>query len=60
MGFLKVFGIALEWEDSKPYIDKIKYQGIHQIITWIKSVEMRNCNCPKFGYEVIIYHLKIA
>ena len=54
MGFLKVDGIALEWEDSKPYIEKIKIQGINQIITWIKSVELRNCNCPRFGYEVFI------
>jgi hypothetical protein len=52
MGFLKVFGIALEWEDSKPYIEKLKYQGITQIIRWIKSVESRTCNVPKFGYEV--------
>lgn len=52
MGFLKIFGIALEWEDSKEYIEKIKIQGINQIIKWIKSTDTRIIEVPKFGYEV--------
>ena len=53
MGFLKIFGNALDWEDSKQYFQKLKINGIFQIITWIKSTDTQINEITKFGYEVI-------
>ena len=52
MGFLKIYGLPLEWEDSKQYIQKLKNEGIFQIIRWIKSTDYKYSEIPKFGYEV--------
>ncbi len=52
MGFLKVFGNALEYEDSKKFFQRIKDQGIDQIITLINNTLARKSDNPKFGYEV--------
>jgi hypothetical protein len=51
MGFLKIFGRALEFEESKIYIEKIRKFAVRTIIEWIKSAKEKRC-IPKFGYEV--------
>ena len=52
MGFLEIFGKALEWEESKKYHEKIRENAIEVLIQWIKSVQHKKSK-PKFGYEVI-------
>ena len=52
MGFLQVFGRALEFEESKKHIKKIRENALITIIDWIKSAKEKRCT-PKFGYEVI-------
>ena len=52
MGFLQIFGRALEFEESKKHMKKIRKNALITIIDWIKSVKEQKC-CPKFGYEVI-------
>ena len=51
MGFLQIFGRALEWEESKKYHKKIRENAINTIIDWIKSAKEKKC-VGKFGYEV--------
>lgn len=51
MGFLQVFGRALEFEESKQHIKKIRENALVTIIDWIKSAKEKRCS-PKFGYEV--------
>jgi hypothetical protein len=51
MGFLQVFGRALEFEESKQYIKQIRENALITIIDWIKSAKEKRCS-PKFGYEV--------
>ncbi len=51
MGFLKVNGKPLSWEDSKKYHNYIKGEAIKQIIRWMNSITS-HCQGPKFGYEV--------
>merc|ERR1712032_827599 len=58
MGFLEVFGKALEWEDSKIYIDKIRQSALGVLIQWIKSVKDKRCQ-PKFGYEFEFHKIHI-
>jgi hypothetical protein len=53
MGFLKVFGRPLSFEESKVHFEKIKNGAVETIIDWINSSQGKRC-CPKFGYEVII------
>lgn len=53
MGFLQIFGIALEWEQSKKYLNKIRENALVTIIDWIQNAKIKKC-LPKFGYEVII------
>ena len=54
MGFLKVFGMVLEYEDSKKFFSKIKDQGIDQIANLINTTLMKKSENPKFGYEVLL------
>lgn len=51
MGFLKIFGKALEFEESKEYHDTIRRDALEKIITWVNLTKGKCC-CPKFGYEV--------
>lgn len=51
MGFLKVFGKPLDWEESKQHFDKIKDNAVDAIIDWLAVSKLKTC-CPKFGYEV--------
>lgn len=51
MGFLEIFGKALEWEESKQYHDRIRQNALVVLIDLIKSVKDKRCS-PKFGYEV--------
>ena len=52
MGFLKVFGRLLEFEESKQHFETIRNGAVDTIIDWMNSVSGKVC-CPKFGYEVI-------
>lgn len=52
MGFLQIFGKALEWEESKIYLNTIRENALITIIDWIHQTKGKKCN-PKFGYEVI-------
>jgi len=54
MGFLQVFGKALEFEESKKYLKKIRENALVTIIDWINSAKEKSC-CPKFGFEVRLY-----
>ena len=51
MGFLKIFGKALEWEESKQHHEKIKKEVVLKLIEMLKSTEGVTAH-PKFGYEV--------
>ncbi len=51
MGFLKIFGKALEWEESKQHFEKIKKDIVLKLIDMVKSTEGVTAQ-PKFGYEV--------
>jgi hypothetical protein len=53
MGFLKIFGRALDWEESKQYHKIIKDNALEKMLDFV--VQDQRC-CPKFGYEVIIIH----
>lgn len=56
MGFLKVFGKALEWEESKPYHHVVKENAVERIIEFVTA----NTTCyPKFGYEVEFHKIYI-
>jgi len=53
MGFLKINGKSLTWEESKKYHKHIKTEAVKQIIKWMKSInDSPGCKGPKFGYEV--------
>jgi len=51
MGFLKVLGRPLDWEESKIYFDQIRTNAVETIIDWIKGTNQTDCQ-PLFGYEV--------
>lgn len=51
MGFLKVFGRALRYEESKQYHKIIKDNAVEAIIYSIRKE--KKCS-PQFGYEVNI------
>lgn len=53
MGFLKVFGNVLEFENSKQYHNIVRMDATKKIIIWVNQVKDITC-CPKFGYEVSI------
>ena len=53
MGFLKIFGRPLDFEESKVHFDKIRKGAVETIIDWINSSRGKKCE-PKFGYEVNI------
>jgi hypothetical protein len=53
MGFLKIFGRAMDFEESKEHFDTIRRDALKKIIWWVNSTVNKNC-CPKFGFEVII------
>jgi len=53
MGFLKVFGRPLSFEESKVHFQKIRSSAVATIIDWINSSLGKRC-FPKFGYEVRI------
>ena len=48
MGFLKVFGRALLWDESKPHQKTVKDNAVKVIINAIKAE--KQCR-PQFGYE---------
>ena len=54
MGFLKTFGKALEWDESKEHIEKIKKDVVLKLIEMVRSSEGVTAY-PKFGYEVISF-----
>ena len=54
MGFLKTFGKALEWDESKQHIEKIKKDVVLKLIEMVRSSEGVTAY-PKFGYEVISF-----
>jgi hypothetical protein len=51
MGFLKVFGRILEFEESEVHFETLRREAVETIITWMESISGKVC-CPKFGYEV--------
>ena len=51
MGFLKVFGRPLHWDESKEFHKIIKKDALEKIISWIEKTIDLKCY-PKFGYEV--------
>ncbi len=53
MGFLKTFGRALDWEESKKHFENIRNDVVYKIIDWIKSAEKIK-SVPRYGYEVKI------
>lgn len=55
MGFLKIFGRALNFEESKEYFDFIKDSAFETVIQCILSTKDKKC-CPKFGYEVFVIY----
>ncbi len=54
MGFLKIFGGTLDWEEIKPHLEKLKKDVVFQYIDAVKSVEGVTTH-TKFGYEVNYY-----
>ena len=59
MGFLKIFGHPIEWEESKKYFHIIKKDALEKIIYWIKTVK-EEIHSPKFGYEVDFFNKSIG
>lgn len=59
MGFLEIFGKALEWEESKKYHDIIRQSALSNLINFIKINKEKKCcseeSMAKFGYEVNNY-----
>ena len=51
MGFFKIFGKALEWEECKQHLQEIKKDIVFKLIDMVKSTEGVTTQ-PKFGYEV--------
>ncbi len=52
MGFLQVFGLPLDWEDSKIYIEGIRNNAIETLIDWMQSTINTKGSTPLYGYEV--------
>ncbi len=57
MGFLKIFGRALEYEESKPYHEIIKKSFIKYTIETIKNEKY--CRKPLFGTEFEFHKIKV-
>ena len=36
MGYLKVFGRPLQWEESKQHFETVRKDALYKIIDWIK------------------------
>jgi hypothetical protein len=57
MGFLKIFGDPLNFEESKQYFDTIRKDALNKIIDWISNLKDLKC-CPKSGFEVSFFVIK--
>ncbi len=55
MGFLKIFGRVLSFEESKEYFEMIREGAIESFLQWIIIIKNNKC-CPKFGYEVDFFN----
>jgi hypothetical protein len=52
MGFLKIFGKPLQFEESKEYHEIIRKDAMKKFISWISNLKNVECLDPKSGFEV--------
>lgn len=49
MGFLKIYGRALNWDESTNYFQLLRDNTVQNVISYL---ETEPNSSPKFGYEV--------
>ena len=59
MGFLKIFGKALDFYESEKYFKIIKDSFVKYVIHAFKEIKTKNYNIPLFGYEIELHSIHI-
>ena len=59
MGFLKIFGKALDFYESEKYFKIIKDNFVKYVIHAFKEITSTNYNIPLFGYELELHKIHI-